>query len=122
MTAADRFRAAVEAKDVDAAMALMAPDVTFRSPVVFRPYEGVDALRVLLRGVAEVFEDFRYTAQTSGGRDHALVFSARVGDRQVDGVDLLHEDGAGRIDGVTVLVRPLSGLTALAEAMQAQLA
>jgi len=50
-----------------------------------------------------------------------LAFSARVGDRELDGIDLLRFDGEGRIREMAVYVRPLSGLNALAEAMQRML-
>jgi hypothetical protein len=54
------------------------------------------------------------------GRDHALVFTARVGDREVDGCDFIHVDENGLIDAFTVMVRPLSGAQALAAAMGEQ--
>jgi hypothetical protein len=117
------FRAAVEAGDIEGAIALLAPDVVFRSPVVHRPYEGADAVAGLLRAVFEVFEDFRYVDELeSAGGGHALIFEARVGDRQLQGMDLLYGDADGRIGRFTVMVRPLSGALALAEAMKARLA
>ena len=117
------FRAAVEAGDVEAAIALLAPGVVFRSPVVHRPYEGADAVAGLLRAVFEVFEDFRYVDELeSAGGGPALIFEARVGDRQLQGMDLLYDDADGRIARFTVMVRPLSGALALAEAMKAKLA
>jgi hypothetical protein len=123
MSSAQMFRSAVERQDVEAGIALLAPDVTFRSPVVYRPYEGAEAVGVLLRAVFEVFEDFSYLTETSStdGRDHVLVFQARVGDRELMGVDILRENEAGRISDFTVMVRPLSGALALAEAMKAKL-
>ncbi|GAA2614478.1 hypothetical protein GCM10010304_79370 [Streptomyces roseoviolaceus] len=54
------------------------------------------------------------------GRDHALVFTARVGDREINGCDFIHVDDNGLIDELTVMVRPLSGAQALAAAMGAQ--
>ena len=54
------FRAAVEARDLDALTDTLAEDVVFRSPVVYKPYEGRDAVRVLLGAALRVFEDFRY--------------------------------------------------------------
>jgi hypothetical protein len=50
------------------------------------------------------------------------VFQARVGDKQIEGCDFIHLDDDGLIDELVVMVRPLSGALALAEAMQAQLA
>lgn len=116
------FRTAIEARDIDAAIGLLAEDVELRSPIVFGPYQGRDSVAELIRGVARVFENFRYVREigAAGGRDHALVYSARVGDKQVEGCDLIHCHGDGSIAELVVMVRPLSGALALAEAMQRQ--
>jgi len=118
------FRAAVEAHDLDRAVALLDDDVVFRSPVVFKPYHGRDEVAVLLGAVSRVFEDFRYEREIGGpdAADHALVFRARVGDREIEGCDFLHTGDNGLIDEFFVMVRPLSGALALAEAMRAELA
>jgi ketosteroid isomerase-like protein len=120
------FRSAIEARDLDAAVALLREDVVFRSPVVFKPYHGRDAMRVILGAVLAVFEDFRYVREIgadieTGARDHALVFEARVGDKQIEGCDFIQLDDDGAISAFTVMVRPMSGMLALAEAMKAQL-
>jgi hypothetical protein len=116
------FREAVEARDLQAVEALLAEDVVFTSPAVFKPYRGKALTAAILRGVMRVFEDFRYERELSGGdgRDHALMFRARVGDRELTGCDFIHLDEEGLIDELTVMVRPLSGLQALAAAMGAQ--
>ena len=117
------FRAAIEAGDLDAATALLADDVEFRSPVVFKPYRGREAATVLLTAVSEVFEDFTYAREIGapGASDHALVFRARIGDREVEGCDFLHMNEDGLVDEFVVIVRPMSGVHALAEAMRAKL-
>jgi hypothetical protein len=117
------FRAAVEARDFEGAVALLADDVVFRSPVVFRPYAGREVVGPLVLAASRVLEDFHYEREigAEGARDHALVFRAKVGDREVHGCDFLHTDDDGLIDDFTVMVRPLSGALALAEAMKAQL-
>ena len=116
------FRKAVEARDPDAMAATLAENVVFRSPVAFKPYPGKAITAAILRGVLRVFEDFRYVRELSGGegRDHALVFEARIGDARVEGCDFLHFDDDGLIDEFTVMVRPLSAAQALSEAMAAQ--
>ena len=48
-----------------------------------------------------------------GGAD----LKARVGDRELDGLDLLRFDDQGKVAELVVMVRPMSGLNALAEAM-----
>ena len=88
------FREAVEAGDLDAVEALLAEDVVFMSPVVFKPYPGKAITAAILRAVSQVFEDFRYERELAGadGRDHALVFAARVDDRELSGCDFIHVD------------------------------
>ena len=113
----DAFRAAAEGKDFSRADEILAPDVVFRSPVVFKPYEGREALALILEAVIQVFEDFRYVDQVETGDAAVLVFKARVGDREVDGVDVLRFDAQGRVRELMVMVRPMSGVNALAEEM-----
>jgi SnoaL-like domain len=118
----DGFRAAAEGKDFSAIEELFAEDATFRSPVVFKQYEGRDTIAMILRAVAEVSDDFRYTDQVENGDTAVLVFEARVGDRELNGVDILHFDAEGKIEKMMVMVRPMSGLQALAQAMEQRLA
>lgn len=115
------FRAAVEAGDLAAMEEALHPDVVFRSPVVFKPYEGRDAVMHLLRTVFEVFEDFEYTDELEGDGTHALVFKANVGDKSVEGLDHLTIDGEGLVTQLVVMVRPLSGQIALAQEMGSRL-
>ncbi|MFE5934319.1 nuclear transport factor 2 family protein [Streptomyces sp. NPDC056470] len=116
------FRKAVENRDEDAIVALLAEDVVFTSPVAFKPYPGKAITAAILRGVMRVFEDFEYVREIADpdGRDHALVFTATVNGRRIQGCDFLHLDEDGLIDDFTVMVRPLSAAQALAEAMGAQ--
>jgi SnoaL-like domain len=116
------FRQAIEARDTAAVEALLADNVVFTSPVAYQPYPGKALTAAIVRGAGRVFEDFQYVREISSadGRDHAFVFEAKVNGRQVQGCDFLHLDDNGLIDDLTVMVRPLSGATALAEAMGAQ--
>ena len=118
------FRKAVEDHDAQALEALLSDDVVFISPVAHKPYPGKAITTAILRGVLRVFEDFHYVRDIGdpASRDHALVFKATVNGREVHGCDFLHLDEDGRIDELTVMVRPLSGAHALAEAMGAQFA
>lgn len=116
------FRRAVENRDEAAVEALLAEDTVFTSPVAFKPYRGKAITAAILRGVMRVFEDFTYVREITHpeGRDHAFVFTATVGGKQIQGCDFLHLDEEGKIDDFTVMVRPLSAAHALAEAMGAQ--
>ena len=115
------FGVAVLADDHDAAMATIADDVVFRSPAVYKPYEGKETVAQILRLVTTVFENFRYTNEWRDGRTTILFFEANVGDRELQGIDILEENEAGLIERFTVMIRPLSGLQAVAATMAARL-
>lgn len=116
------FRTAVEARDEARIEALLADDVVFTSPVAFKPYPGKPITAAILRAVMRVFVDFRYVREIANadGRDHALIFEATVAGKRITGCDFLHVNEDGLIDDFMVMVRPLSGAKALAEAMSAQ--
>ncbi|OBB19306.1 nuclear transport factor 2 family protein [Mycolicibacterium elephantis] len=118
------FRTAIEAGDLDGAVALLHENVVFKSPVVFTPYKGRVAMRRILAAVIEVFQDFRYVREigAADARDHALMFEARVGDKRLEGCDFIQRDDDGVITEFTVMVRPMSAMLALAEAMKVRLA
>jgi SnoaL-like protein len=115
------FGAAVLAGDHDAALATLADDVTFRSPAVHKPYQGKETVGALLRAVATVFEDFRYLHEWRDGQTTVLFFEAKVGDRALQGIDILEEGADGLVQSLTVMIRPLSGLQAVATAMAERL-
>jgi hypothetical protein len=119
---AARFRAAVEGDDLDAVGELLAPEIVFHSPVTFHPFIGRDTVRRLIGEVAQVFEDFRYTDEAASGDLHALIFRAAVGDREIEGLDLLRIDSDGLIADFTVMLRPLSALVPFAQAMAERVA
>ncbi len=117
------FRKAVESRDREQMVAAFAEDAVLHSPVTFKPFEGRAAIALLLGILLEVFEDFRYTDELEAADGTlALVFRARVGDKDVEGLDLLRFDARGRIRDFTVMVRPRSALEALLGAMGPRLA
>jgi hypothetical protein len=114
----EAFTAAVERRDAERVHECLADDVRFLSPVVFRAYEGRELVATILtEGAMKVFSDFRYVERLEDARCATLIFEARVGDRDVQGLDLLRFDDHDKVEELIVMVRPLSGLTALAEAM-----
>jgi hypothetical protein len=116
---AERFREAVLARDLDTVESLLAEDVVFRSPAVFKPYEGRMSTMVILRSVLRVAEDFRYTRSfvETDGRGHVLVFEATVDGKGVEGADFLRIGDSGLIEDFRVMMRPLSGLQAVVARM-----
>lgn len=114
----------IDTADLAALPALLHPDVVFRSPAAFKPYEGAPTVALILRTVFGVFSGFAYERQfaTGDGLDVALEFRAQVGDRQLKGIDLIRFDADGRIVDFEVMIRPASGLQALSQEMGRRLA
>jgi len=84
----DAFVNAVESMNTAAVPGVLAEDITFNSPVVFRPYHGRDVVGLILtEGAMKVFTDFRYTDRFERDDSAVLIFEAVVGDRRVQGLD-----------------------------------
>jgi hypothetical protein len=112
------FRAAVETKNFDLVIATLAPDVHFRSPAVFKPYDGAETVGMLLRAVAVVLgPTLSYQWQVQEEDREVLCFKATVGGRELEGVDLLRYDDQGRVAELVVMMRPASGLMAMRDEM-----
>jgi SnoaL-like domain len=120
----DELRRALAAQDLAAVEALLADDVVFRSPALHQPYHGRAATMVFLKAATEVFEDFRYvrTFTEDDGGGHVLMFTASVGGRELEGVDIVTLDDDGWVIEFRVMIRPMTGLMALAEAMAPRVA
>jgi hypothetical protein len=104
--------------------ALLSDHVVFRSPVAHTPYPGKAAIKLVLKTVNTVFQNFQYHRSfvSEDGRSIVLEFSAEVSGKALKGIDMVRFDDQGRIEEFEVMVRPMSGLQALAAQMAAQLA
>ena len=110
-----RFRTAVEEGNVDQVPELFHEDAAFRSPVLFKPYEGRDQVLKVLRAAERVLgagERFRYVHQLEDPDDRVamLEFATEVDGKQVEGIDKLTFNEDGRITELKVLIRPASAL------------
>ena len=98
-----------------AATELFSEDAVFRSPVLFKPYEGRDQVIKVLRAAERVLgldHSFRYVHQLEDPGDGVamLEFATTVDGRQVEGIDKLTFDDTGMITELKVLIRPASAL------------
>lgn len=103
---------------------ILSDRIVFRSPVAHTPYPGRTPIKLLLKTVNTVFREFAYhrTLFTEDGMSVVLEFSALVDDKRVQGIDFLRFDADGKIEEFEVMMRPLSGLNALARNMGEKLA
>lgn len=114
MTVQHPFVAAITAQDIEAAIATLDDDVVFHSPVLEQPFHGRQVVAYLMRKIWAMFQEFRYVRQMSGGdaSDLALVFRARAGGQEVDGVNLLRLKGE-KVADIMVMVRPMAAVLAV---------
>lgn len=119
-----RWHVMLASRDLTALPELLAPDAVFRSPMAHTPYPGAPVVALILNTVINVFEDFAYHRElaSADGLSVVLEFSARVGDKQLKGIDLIRFNDQGQIIEFEVMIRPLSGLQALGEEMGRRLA
>ena len=114
----------IKAGDLSALNDLLAEDVVFRSPVAYKPYEGKHVVFFILTNVIQVFENFTYHREfyTEDGENVVLEFSANVSGKSLKGIDMIRFNAQGKIIDFEVMIRPMSGLAALAEKMGARFA
>jgi hypothetical protein len=118
---AARFQKAMLTGDLDVLAAALAPDVSFWSPAVHKPYEGHAAVMKMLTAAHHVLGGLSYTETVESEERTVLFFTARVGDRDVEGIDALRFDTEGRVRELVVMIRPHSALEAVMGAMAQRL-
>lgn len=122
----DDFRAAVENGKVDQAAELFREDAIFRSPILFKPYEGRQRVLRVLQAAERVLGiggSFRYVHQLEDPHDRVAVleFVTEVDGKQVEGIDKLTFDEEGRITELKVMLRPASAVQAVGARMAQEL-
>ena len=119
-----RWHEMLDTKDMSILNELLAEDVVFRSPVAFKPYPGKQVVFFILTNVIQVFENFTYHREfyTEDGLNVVLEFSANVGGKKLKGIDMIRFNENGQIVDFEVMIRPKSGLEALAVQMGQRMA
>lgn len=104
----------VASLDWDRLPDLLTEDVVFRNPAAFEPYHGKATMVAILRAVFSVLQDFTYLRHFGSKTGYVLEFSARVGDENLFGVDLVEFDQDGKITDFMVMMRPANAVLVLA--------
>jgi hypothetical protein len=126
--------------DADALDRILADDVVLHSPVLFKPIDGKDLVKLYLTGAALTFVGlgafdggpsaasgdawdgrFRYVRKVLSERDAILEFETTMGGKYVNGVDMITCDDAGQIVDFKVMVRPRQAVEAVSKLMSAAL-
>jgi hypothetical protein len=117
------WHAVVQSGDPELLDDLLADDVVFRSPAVFKPQEGkAVTTRYLTSAMTVLGPSLRYVGEWYGEASAVLEFEADLDGVYVQGVDMLHWNGEDQLVAFTVMVRPMRGLNKLVELMARELA
>ncbi|MBF4520462.1 MULTISPECIES: nuclear transport factor 2 family protein [Acinetobacter] len=122
--AVQRWHEMLQNRDMSILSELLADEVVFRSPVAYQPYAGKQVVFFILTNVIQVFENFTYHREfySQDGCNVVLEFSANVGDKKLKGIDMIQFNTQGQIVDFEVMIRPKSGLEALAVQMGQRMA
>lgn len=116
------FTEAIAARDIDALIATLAPDVVLHTAVARSPFEGRDVVADTYRSVLESFEDLRVVDEFESGDTHAFFWEGTMDGRYVGGADRIRANPDGSVREITVISRPMSGSATLLAAIGPRLA
>jgi ketosteroid isomerase-like protein len=102
---------------------LLDDDAVFHSPVVHTPQKGKAVVFQYLASATQVFKDadFKYLREIVQGDTAILEFSATLDGIEINGVDMIKWNEAGKIVDFKVMVRPLKAVNMLHQKMMAML-
>lgn len=111
------------APDPERLAGLVAQDAVFHSPVVHTPQEGRALVVSYLSAAAATLGqgEFRYVRELVDGQNVMLEFTCVLDGIQVNGVDIIRFDEAGKIADFKVMIRPIKAVNKVWEMMAAQL-
>lgn len=121
--AIEEWHRIVRERDIDALDDLLADDVVFHSPVVHTPQRGRAITAMYLAAAVEVFgnETFRYVRECRASHEAVLEFLVTIDGIEVNGVDIIRSNDAGRIVDFKVMLRPLKAINLVHQKMGAML-
>ncbi len=105
----ERWHEIVRARSPEGLDELLADEVVFYSPILFKPQNGKALTTMYLTGALHVLgnERFRYVREIVGPRDAVLEFETQVDGLYINGVDLVRWNDAGKFIEFKVMLRPL---------------
>ena len=121
--AIEEWHRIVRERDIDALDDLLADDVVFHSPVVHTPQRGRPITAMYLAAAVVVFgnETFRYVREWRATHEAVLEFLVTIDGIEVNGVDMIRWNDAGRIVDFKVMLRPLKAINLIHQKMGAML-
>ncbi|TDG05949.1 nuclear transport factor 2 family protein [Paraburkholderia guartelaensis] len=117
----DAYLKAMGRRDVEGTKAHMADNVVLRSPIAPAPFEGIESVVNVLTQLLGIVDAFEPKLLLRDGADFVAVFTIRLGDSVIDGMDHMHLNDAGLVDSMTVAWRPLPAVVAVQQKLAPKL-
>ena len=116
----DAYLEAMGRRDVGGTKAHMADDVVIRSPIVPAPFQGKEQVTGVLDALLSTVDAFEPKLLRDRS-DFVAIFTIRLGDHVIDGMDHMHLNDAGLVDSMTVAWRPLPAVVAVQQKLAPKL-
>lgn len=117
----DAYLEAMGRRDVEGTKVHMADNVVLRSPIAPAPFEGKERVAEVLAQLLDTVEAFEPKLLLREGADFVAVFTIRLRDQVIDGMDHMHLNDAGLVDSMTVAWRPLPAVVAVQQKLAPKL-
>lgn len=119
----DALHHAADTHDATAMIAMFADDIVIRSPITtLIRFEGIDQARDLLHRIFAAINDIGFYEVIGDGDKQVIFWRGRVGRHYLEEANLLRLNDRGQIAEMTVFMRAIPGLLALAEQLAPSLA
>lgn len=123
MSNLERWHEVVEKGDLKLLESLLAKDVVFHSPILFKPKEGKKLTTIFLAAAFKVLTPggFKYIKTLDSPEHSMLEFECELDGVQVDGIDIITWNDEGQIAEFKVMIRPFKAIEKVGELMKAEL-
>jgi len=113
----DRWHQIVSIKDLGGLESILAENVSIGAPPHWDDLEGRPLVNRLIQLIMTSIDDFTYHRQWhedfKGTGEIALEFKGRVGELDLQGIDLITLNDRGELQHIDVMIRPINALEAL---------
>lgn len=110
---------AIESGDHASIEAMLADQVELNTPRFLKPIRDRKHVTIVLQTIPKVIENFHYVRTWPAADEAIMEFKGNIGAIEVHGLDIFHLDTSGKVDELTVFIRPTKAHAALGEAEDA---
>ena len=122
MTVIENYKAAIENGDEDLLKEVFAPQVRFETPSGESSDKPVDIASHIMSQVAKVLPGIKNVLTSdAGGGWHLLGFEGDIEGQKLQVVDQVHLDRDGKIDQLTIYMRPIPVAQKFSQAIRQRL-